>query len=150
MSKPLGMIIDANPNGKQIGAYALVINNFVVNCIVASYNDILSIYQSYDYCVDMTYGNKNGGPGDTYNASNNTFIAPPAPPIDWPQNVEFDFDGVIGALQQVMNDSGSSGGSLTVQQINAAYNSALNDNPGLDQPTLTLMATVLQYVLAGG
>lgn len=150
-SMPLGMIKDINPNHNSSDVWALISNNQVVNTILASYNDILAIYKSYDYCVDITM---NGAPtygiGNTYNPSNDTFIAPPAPPIDWPLAVEYDFDGLISNLQQISADCGPSGGNLTPQQINAAYNSALNDNPGLDQPTLTLLLAVYNYIIAGG
>lgn len=151
MAKPLGMIIDKNPIVGAPDVYALVLNNTVVNTIKASYNDILSIAPTYDYCVDITMnGSQNYGIGDTYDPSHDTFTPPPAPPIDWPQNVQFDFDSLISTLQQIIIDSGPGNGNLTNLQINAAYNSALNDNPGLDQPTTTLMASVLQYVLAKG
>jgi hypothetical protein len=151
MAKPLGMIKDVNPIHNAIDVYALVLNNIVVNTIVASYNDILAISATYDYCVDVTMnGDPAASTGHTYNASNDTFIAPPPPSIDWPQNVQYDFDGVIAVIQQTLNDCGISGGSLSSQQITAAYNSALNDNPGLDQSTLNLIQSVYEYVLAGG
>lgn len=145
------MIINQNPNAKAIDVYALVLNNTVVNTILACYNDILSIYQTYDYCVDVTMqGQQNCSIGDTYNGSQNLFIPPPAPVIDWVQNVETDFDNVINDIQQILNDCGQSGGDLDGQQINAAYNSAINDNPGLDAPTLTLIGQIYNYILAGG
>ena len=151
MAKPLGMIKDANPNVKAVDVYSLILNNVVVNSILASYNDILSISSTYDYCVDITMnGSSFYGPGTQYNASNDTFVPPPVTPIDFVESVHSDFNDVITGLLQAIADSGLSGGSLTNQQINAAYNSALNDNPGLDQSTLTLMQSVLQYVLAGG
>lgn len=145
----LGMIVDINPNHKQSDVWALVLNNTVINTIMASYNDILAIYKSYDYCVDVTMnGAQEYGTGFMYNPSNDTFIPPPAPPIDWPQVLETDFDNVIGDIQQILNDGGPSGGSMTVQQLNAAYNSSLNDNPGLNPATLTLLTTLYNYVIA--
>lgn len=148
---PIGMIIDANPLPKAVDIWALVLNNIVVNTIVASTNDIQAIYKTYDYSVDVTMqGQAECGTGFTYNASLNQFIPPPSPPIDWVANVQADFDNVISSLQQVMIDIGPSGGSLSPAQINTAYNSSLNDNPGLDIPTRNLMTTILQYVLSGG
>jgi len=148
---PLGMIVDQNPIVTAVDVYALVLNNTVVNTILASYNDIQAIYKTYDYSVDVTMnGNASASIGYTYNASNDTFIAPPAPPINWVANVQADFDNVISGLQQIINDCGSSGGNLTNDQITTAYNSSLNDNPGLDEATTNLMTTIYQYVLAGG
>jgi hypothetical protein len=151
MGKPLGIIVNQNPIMTAVDVYALVLNNLVVNTILASYNDIVSVSATYDYSVDITMGGQaEAGIGDTYNASQDTFIAPPAPPMNWVANAQSDFDSIIGALQQVVIDCGPSGGNLTSNQISTAYNSSLNDNPGLDTPTLNLMSTILQYVLAGG
>jgi hypothetical protein len=146
----LGMIKDANPNPNAIDVYALVISNTVVNMIVASYNEILAIYKSYDYCVDVTMQGQQPGPGWSYNGSEDQFTAPPPPSIDWVGNVQGDFDAILSDISQCVNDAGSNGGSLTPQQINAAYNSALNDNPDLDAATLTLFQTIYEYILAGG
>jgi hypothetical protein len=146
---PLGMIVDINPNHNASDVYALVSQNIVVNTILCSYNDILRISSNYDYCVDVTMnGDSQCGPGFTYNASDDTFIAPPSPPMDWVANAETDFDTIISSIQQVIVDSGPQGGALTTQQVNAAYNSALNDNPGLSQATLTMLQTVYNYVIA--
>lgn len=151
MSKPLGIIVNKNPIVTASDVYALVLNNTVVNTIMASYNDILAIYQIYDYCIDITMGGQtSAGIGDTYNASQGTFTSPPAPPINWVQNVQIDFDAIISNLQQTIIDCGGGGVSLTSDQVTQAYNSALNDNPGLDQPTLNLLVTIYQYILAGG
>ena len=148
---PLGIIKDANPNQNQVDVYGLVLGTTVVNTILCSYNEILYISESYDYCVDITMqGQAAASIGWSYNASEDSFSAPPPPTIDWVTNVEGDFDSVISALQQTIADCGSSGGSLTSDQITQAYNSALNDNPGLDEATQNLMVSILDYVLAGG
>ena len=151
MAKPLGMIISQNPVVDANDVYATVLNNVVTNTILASYNFITSIAQDYDYCVDLTMqGDPAVSTGYTYNASLNQFTAPPAPPIDWIQNVRQDFDNIISDIHQVIIDCGKQGGSLNNNNIQAAYNSALNDNQNLDIATTNLLATILQYVLAGG
>jgi hypothetical protein len=151
MAKPLGMIIDPNPITTASDVYALVLNNTVINTIMASANDIQSIAATYDYSVDITMqGQAFAYIGCSYNGATNQFTRPPAPPINWVQNVELDFDTVIEDIQQILNDAGESGGNLSPTQLLQAYNSALNDNPNLDVPTLTLIASIYQYVLAGG
>jgi len=148
MAQPLGIIKNAAPDPKQVDVYALVLNNLCMNTIYASYNDILAISRFYDYCIDVTMlGDLNAETTATYNPGMNSFTRPPAPPIDWVANVEDEFSGLLQSLQQVATDANT---NLTVQQINAAYNSALNDNLGADQSTLTIMTSILQYVLAGG
>lgn len=149
MGTPLGIIKDPNPNRNAEDVYSLIINNIVVNTILASYNDILHIAANYDYCVDITMnGSLNYGIGNTYIPSNDDFYIPPPPPIDWPESVQLDFDNILLVIQQAVNDCGPGGGNMTIQQVNASYNSALNDNPNLDQATLTLFETIYNYVIA--
>jgi hypothetical protein len=151
MSKPLGIIVDQNQNPNAVDVYALVLNYVVVNTILASYNEILNISSTYDYCVDITMnGQADAGIGYTYNASLDQFIAPPSPPINWVANAQNDFDSIISAIQQILIDVGPSGGNLAPSDIQTAYNSSLNDNPGLDAATLNLLVLIYQYVLAGG
>jgi hypothetical protein len=151
MSQPLGIIVDQNPNPNSSDAWGLVLNGFCVNIILASYNDILHIYKSYDYCVDTTISKQPASPGDTYNASLDQSIRPPAPPINWVTNVQADFVTVVEDLQQIVVDASSQGGNLNTAQIQAAYAAMLSDTQStftLNQ--LALMNAVLTYVEGGG
>lgn len=151
MAEALGIIVNRNPDPKAADIYALVLNNTVVNTIIASYNDIILLSRSYDYTIDITMnGDPTAGIGCTYNAGLDTFIHPPAPPINWVENVRTEFNDLISNLQQMVIDSGVNGGKLSPIDISAAYNSALNDNPGLDNQTLALVEAIHQYILAGG
>ncbi len=150
MANPLGFVRDQNVNPKQVDVWALILNTVCVNTILASYNDILAIKNSYDYCVDLTVqGQSFAGINSVYNPSNDTFVPPPPPIIDWVQNVEYDFDGIIGSLQQAAIDVGINGGNLSSLNINAAYNSALTDSPGMTTKQLTIVQGILQYLLGG-
>lgn len=144
-----GMIVDANQNRTKVDVYALIINNTVVNTILACYNDVLAIYNTYDYCVDVTVnGSLTAGIGSTYNAAQDTFSVPPAPPVDYVQNLEYDFDGVVSEIQQCLVDV--TAGRLTPLNILASYNSCLTDNPGITPGQIILLQAVYNYVLKGG
>ena len=148
MANPLGIIRDANSDLNKIDVWALVSGNLVVNAILASYNDILAIRNSYDYLIDISVGGQNTGPGCTYDASHDTFSEPPARIVDYVENLQYDMEGLLSNIHQCLLDIDA--GSLDPQQINAAYNSALNDNPDLNNATRTLFLTIYNYIQSGG
>lgn len=151
MAEPLGLIIDRNSDPKASDVYALVLNNTVVNTIIASYNDILAINRSYDYVVDVTMqGQSFASIGCAYNAGLDQFVRPPAPPFDWVENVREEFNSIISTVQQVLIDVNPQNGNLGNIDITAAFNSALNDNHGLSPGLLTIMTNIRQYILGGG
>lgn len=147
MSNPLGIIVDRNPDPRAVDVYAVVLNNIVMNTIVADYNFAVSIQGDYDYLIDVTmHGDNNASTGYTYNAGLNEFLAPPAPPIDYVENVRQEFNNIISILQQMLLDAEN----LENNDIAAAYNSSLNDNIGLNNPTVSLIESIHQYIVAGG
>jgi hypothetical protein len=149
MAKPLGLVIDANPNVSAIDIYALVLNNVVMNTIVSSYQAIQSIAPTYDYSVDVTMGRQsNAGVGFTYDASLDQFTAPPAPPVNYLINTQNDFQNIVADILSAVSDTKT--GVLTVNQINQAYNSAINNVPPMDPSLNALMETILQFVSSGG
>lgn len=146
-------IVNPNTNLFSVDTWALVSDDTVINTILDTTEDMNSseILNSYDYVVDLTMQGQAAGVGWTYNPGGNTFTAPPPPPIDWQDVVQTDFDTVMQDLIQLVTDCGSDGGSLTTDQIQAAYEAALEDSEADFTPNqLALMGTILSYVKSGG
>jgi hypothetical protein len=144
----LGIIVGQSKNPAQVDTWALVTGTSCTNIIVASYNDILAIQNQYDYLVDATAANIIAGIGNTYNPQTNVFIPPPAPPPDYVDNFQATFGGILTNLQVCL--SNMQNGNLTPSQISTAYNNILQLNPGLDQPTLTILSNINNYFLGNG
>lgn len=152
------IVVDPNSNVTSADTWALVSNGFIVNTILASVNDInqsimdnVTYYTAMDYIVDLTIQGQRAGIGWSYNSTLDQFTAPTPPPPNWSDVVQTDFDSVASDLTQLVTDSGPLGGSLTTQQIQAAFNAAIEDSESFFTPNqMTLMNAILNYVQSGG
>src|ERR1700677_1742981 len=109
MKMPLGIIVNENQNPNSADTWALVLNDMVINTIIATGNQVVGswLISSYDYIVDLTIQGQNAGVGWTYSPGGNTFTTPPPPPINWQDIVQEDFDGIMSCLYQIIQDAGS-------------------------------------------
>lgn len=154
----MAIVVNANSNVTSTDTWALVTSGVIINTILASVNDVNKALTlgpnqltAVDYIVDLTIQGQKAGIGWTYNASGNTFTAPPPPPIDWISTVVADFDSVASQLLQSLSDAGSGGGNLTPTQLQNAFNASLEDSQDSFSPNqMALMQSIYNYILSGG
>jgi|ERR1700722_5949525 len=146
---PLGNIVDQNSDTSANDTWALVLSGVVINTIVSNVAGIQSIAPGYDYSVDLNVQGQQAGIGWTYNPNSDTFAAPSAPPTNWVEVVQDDFDSVATAIEQVLSDYQN--GDLSLSDLANAYAASLSDGESaFSQNQLALMNSIYLYVQSGG
>lgn len=154
----MATVVSPNSNVHSSDAWALVSNGLIINTILASVNDINqalslgpNIYTAMDYLVDLTIQGQSASIGWSYNSQLNSFMPPTPPAPNWSDVVQSDFDAAASDITQIVTDSGPLGGSLSTQQIQNAFNAAIEDSESFFTPNqMALMNLLLNYVKSGG
>lgn len=140
----MGSIIDQNSNAAAEDNWALVYQGIVVNTIVGDLSDVTNIQNNYDFLIDLNVqGQTDVSIGWLYDSGSDSFTNQ-SPPVDHGADVRNDFNNIVAALIQCVDDVGY----LDQKELATAFGYSMNDNSGnIDDATISIMEKIYSYIV---